>query len=150
MVERENGKEPKQYHETILSRDVIDFILEGARENLSTHGSLVATLFMRLDNGQRTITPLSLPRTSDEKQIYFALLGLSIRETGREIQEAIMVSESWYVTPDGNNPPEVAPSKHPNRKEAISLVGRDAIGFARFLRSNPFIETRRITRSLNL
>ena len=138
MVERGNGKEPKQNQESILTRDMIEFILEGARENLSAHGSLLATLFMRLDNGERTITPLSLPRTPVEKQVYFTLLGLSIRKTGREIHEAVMVSEAWYVAPNKDEQTDIAPSKHPDRKEAINLVGRDALGLRQVFAIQPF------------
>ena len=138
MVERGNGKEPKQNQISILERDVIEFILEGARENLNTHSSLVPTLFMRLNNGDRTITPLSLPGNPNEKQVYFTLLGQAVRESGRDIQEAVLVSEAWYVTPKGENAPFAAPSRHPDRKEAISLVGRDALGLRQVFAIQPF------------
>ena len=46
---------------------------------------------------------------------------------GRHVQEAILVAESWYVgKPDIDANLEVAPSQHPDRKEAITLVGRNA------------------------
>jgi hypothetical protein len=127
MLERGNGKEPVQNHESILARDFVDLILQGARENLNTHGSLVATVFARLDHGERAIIPLSLPETHEEKRFYFTLLGLSIRAMGRTISEAILVSESWYVEADKSSDPlQTAPSEHPNRKEAITLAGRDS------------------------
>ena len=127
MVERGNGKESAHEHETILSQDFGDAIMQGARENLSAHGSLTTTLFLRLGNGDRGLIPLSLPPTHAEKRIYFTFLGLSFLETGQRIREAVLLSESWYIEKtEGCDPPEIAPSQHPQRKEAITLVGRDA------------------------
>jgi len=128
MVERGPEIEPAHKQETILSRDFIDAIIQGARENLATHGSLTTTLFLCLDNGEQGIIPLSLPPTHEGKQRYFTFLGLSFLENGRQVQEAVLVSESWYVeTTVGEISSETSPSQHPNRKEAITLVGRDAL-----------------------
>ena len=59
--------------------------------------------------------------------MYFTFLGLSFLETGRRVQEAVLLSESWYLEKAvGSDPPAIAPSQHPQRKEAITLVGRNA------------------------
>ena len=126
MVERGPDIEPAQKQETILSRDFVDAIMQGARENLAAHGSLSTTLFFRLDNGERGVVPLSLPPTHEDKRMYFTFLGLSFLEAGTQIHEVVLVSESWYVeSPEGHDPPDFAPNQHPQRKEAIILVGRD-------------------------
>ena len=138
MVERGNGNEPVQKHETILSRDTVETILQGARENLSSHGSLVSTLFLKLDTGERTIVPLSMPETPVEKQAYFTLLGLSVRDQGCDIHEAILVSESWYVAPADDKYPDQAPSERPDRKEAVTLAGRDNLGLRYVFAIQPF------------
>ena len=127
MVERGPRIEPAREQETILSRGFVDVILQGARENLAAHGSMATTLFLRLDNDERCLFPLSPPPTYPEKRNYFIFLELSFLETGRRIQEAVLLSESWYIEKTvGSHPPEIAPSQHPQRKEAITLVGRDA------------------------
>jgi len=128
MPERGNGNEPDHQNESILSRDIVETILQGARENLTAHGSLVATLFLNLNDGQRAIIPLNMPETPEEKQMYFTMIGLSVRETGRTINEAILISESWYVAPADGEYPNAPPSEHPDRKEAITLAGRDSLG----------------------
>ena len=127
MLERGPRNEPAQEHETILSQDFVDAIMQAARENLAAHGSLSTTLFLRLDSGERGVVPLSLPPNHAEKRMVFTFLGLSFLETGRRVQEAVLLSESWYLEKAvGSDPPEIAPSRHPQRKEAITLVGRDA------------------------
>ena len=127
MVERGPENHPANKPETILSRDFVDAIMLGARENLAAQGSLDTTLFLRLDNGEQGMVPLSLPPTHDEKRLYFTFLGLSIMESGRQIQEAVLVSESWYVEAPQDAPiPSKSPGEHPDRKEAITLMGRDA------------------------
>jgi len=138
MLERGNGTEPVQNNESILSCDTFETILQGARENLASHGSLVATLFLKLDTGERTIVPLSMPETPVEKQAYFTLLGLSVRDQGCDIHEAILVSESWYVAPVDGKYPDQAPSEHIDRKEAVTLARRDNLGLRYVFAIQPF------------
>ena len=138
MLERGNGTEPVHNRESILSRDIVETILQGARENLATNGSLIATLFLKLDSGERTILPLSMPETPVEKQAYFTQLGFSVRDNGGDINEAILVSESWYIAPVDGKYPDQAPSEHPDRKEAITLAGRDALGLRYVFAIQPF------------
>jgi len=139
MVERGTTIEPVHNHESILAREFVDTILQGARENLAAHGSSQATVFFKLDNGERGIVPISIPEFHEDKQIYFMLLGLTFFERGRRVQEAILVSESWYVgASEGDHLLHVAPSQHPQRKEAITLAGRDFQGQKYVFAIQPF------------
>ena len=128
MVERGPTIEPARESTTILSRGFVDVIMHGARENLADQGCLGTSLFVLFDDGERSVIPLSLPPTHEEKRMYFTFLGLSLLETGRQFNEAILVAESWIVeTSESDSPPHVAPSQHPQRKEAITLAGRDRL-----------------------
>ena len=138
MPERGNGSEPDQKNESILTRDFVETILHGARENLAAHGSLIATLFLKLNTGERAVLPLQMPETPEEKQMYFTLVGLSARDHGQEIHEAILVSESWYVAPTNGQYLETPPGEHPERKEAITLAGRDSLGLRYVFAIQPF------------
>ena len=96
MVEQGAYPEHRQDQESILTREVAEATHGNARENLKS-GSLRSTLFIQLENGDHGIVPLSLPEDSQEKQNYFALLGLSFQEMGHNIRGAILVAESWIV-----------------------------------------------------
>lgn len=102
--------------------------MKGASENLRKDGFLQSVLFLRLQSGERGILPLELPNTHEEKEIYFARLGISIEGAGKAIDEALFLSESWYVSQDdAQGFPNLSPSQHPNRREAIIVVGRNAL-----------------------
>ena len=112
---------------SILSRDFVRAILLGADENLQRDGSLQPVLFLRLKNGKRGIVPLELPETHAEKEMYFAGLGLFVARTSGPLDEAVFVSESWYVSPEqGTDFSRIRPSRHPLRQEAILISGRNA------------------------
>jgi hypothetical protein len=54
-------------------------------------------------------------------------LGNTLRRCGRPVVEAVLLAESWYV--DAAQSPgalAVAPSHHPDRQQAITLIGRHA------------------------
>jgi len=139
MVERGPRSEPLRDSETILSEDFIKQLFHDAREHLGEFGGLPTTLFILLDNNDRVLLPLSIPETHEEKYAYFGLLGFSIRDSDRWVQEAILVAESWYVgKPKMDAQLEVAPSQHPDRKEAITLVGRDSTGSRSVYAIQPF------------
>ena len=105
----------------------METILNGAKENLREYGSLSPTLFLHLESGERLISSLKLPETSKERQAYFATLGLSFSRAGQEIREALFISEAWYVKAKEDAAAfAVAPSQHPERKEIISIEGRNA------------------------
>jgi hypothetical protein len=50
-----------------------------------------------------------------------------IRSWGEDIQEALIVMNSWFVTiKDADSGLSTAPSQHPRRCEAIVAIGRNA------------------------
>ena len=126
MQERGDRKENTNQPESILTPEQVEEILEKARTNLERHGHLVSTLFLHLTSGEKVLTELSLPCIHEEKQAYFTFLGKAIRYSGYEIREAILLSESWVVMAPQAEGLGVSPSQHPNRQEAITLVGRNA------------------------
>jgi hypothetical protein len=114
--------------ETILGQEFVEDILKQAKQNLKEDGSVAPMLFMRLQNGDNGILPLALPATHEEREDYFTAIGLTFLSAGKMIHEALLLSETWYVQADQNQrlPLDVAPSQHPKRREAITIVGRDA------------------------
>jgi len=146
MIERGNRKEA-HHSETILSEPFAHIILHEAKAYLRKYPELPPALFALLDNREHVHLPLMLPETHQEKRAYFDLLGSSLSNSGKGLLEAIMIAESWYV--EQPTQPSVRPSQHPNRKEAITLVGRNASGsesifalqpFARDARQKPIFE----------
>ncbi len=128
MGEREPRKEASQKSESILAQEFVEPILAEAKEYLKTHGRLdPAPLFLRLESGEQVVIRLMLPRTHEEKQLIFNDLGLSLRQAGHRIREALLVSEVWYVA-SKEETLDTAPSQHPNRREAIAILGRDNQG----------------------
>jgi len=127
MNERGNGRESNARYESILQHDFVEAIMQGARENLLKDGRLEAALFLHLQGGKQGVVPLPLPPTHPEKKTYFTLLGFNLIKTGQVIQEAVLIAETWFVEAhNGAAPLDTAPSEHPQRKEAFTLVGRDA------------------------
>ena len=139
MVEWGPENQPAKNPESILSYEFVDAVMEGARHNLVTHGSLATTLFLQLEGGEKGMVLLSLPENDNGKRLYFTILGLSIKESGRQIREAILVPESWYVQTSQDSPlPLVSPEDHPARKEAITLEGRDNLSQRFIFAIQPF------------
>jgi len=86
-------------------------------------------LFVQFGNNERMVVQVELASTGDRKQAQMAALGKSLRQTGKDISEAVLVSEGWLVTAqEGKCLLDVPPSQHPDRQEAIVLIGRDAAG----------------------
>ncbi len=129
MRERESPAESgPESGASILAQEFVEVILTMAQENLRRDGALAPVLFVRFQGGEQAITLLDLPATTEEKEDYLAALGLSFRQTGRVVEEALFVSETWYVAaePGQRLNLDVAPSRHPRRQEAITIVGRNA------------------------
>lgn len=95
--EREIPNEARTGQDSILTRDFVRGMLKSARVNLKKDGFLQPVLFLRLQSGERGIMPLELPNTHEEQELYFTSLGVSMEGTGREIDEALFLSETWYV-----------------------------------------------------
>ena len=115
----------------MLTQDFIEPILVVTKEFLMTRDHLGPALFIRLENDEQGIVPLidlDDLKSTEERQEYFSSLGLSIRLSGMRIREALFVSEVWYIEPEEEEDLDIPPSKHPKRKEAISIVGRNSEG----------------------
>ena len=125
MVEKGPSRETGETGESILDREFVETLLTIAQENLKSQGSLLPALFLDLESGERAMISPELPSTSEERKLMFSALGLSIHLSGQRIREALFVSEVWFVT-DEDAPLEGPPAEHPNRREAISIMGRDA------------------------
>ena len=121
-------KEKPSQNESILGQEFVETVLQAARVNLERDGALHPVLFLRLRSDERMVMLLKeLPNTAGERQEYFTALGMALRHTGRRIDEAVFMSESWYVEMEkGEAEIDVAPSQHPQRREAITVMGRDA------------------------
>lgn len=124
----QRGEHISEGEESILGQEFVEGILNQARRNLEKDGSLVPVLFLLFKGGERGILPLALPETTAERQAYFRAIGLAFQSTRKPIAEALMVSETWYVAVDKDKPLslDVRPSQHPKRREAITVMGRDA------------------------
>lgn len=139
MSERGRRKEVFRQNESILSEIFVQQILHDAKAYLRKYDGLPPTLFAQLDNSENLYMPLTLPQTHEEKRVYFDVLGTSLRSFGKGLHEAMLIAESWYVEKSEENPTlSVRPSQHPNRKEAISVVGRNATGSQSIFALQPF------------
>lgn len=111
---------------TLLQKETICSLLEKAKRNLVADGRIRSVLLLQLENASGFEILLDLPQTVENKQRYFTAIGQQVRQSGGSIQAAVMIGEIWFVegakAPDGL---KVAPSQHPARREAISILGRD-------------------------
>ncbi len=145
MVERKSRDETNHGNESILSQEFVATILYAAKENLKKDGSLSPVLFARFFDGEQSVFLLELPDTTKEKQAYFTTLGSSVRRSGRRLHEAVFVSEVWYLNETRNRriSLDMRPSEHPERKEAILIVGRNADRTCLIYLVQPFSRNRR-------
>ena len=122
-VERE---QPSQ-SESILAKEFVETVLTAARVNVERDGALHPVLFLELRSDEQVVMLLKeFPDTVGERQEYFTALGMALSHTGRRIDEAVFVSEAWYVgMEEGGTEFDVAPSQHPERREAVVVMGRD-------------------------
>lgn len=76
--------------------------------------------------------------------MYSAAIGRSFLAAGKRIVEARFLSETWYVDAEKDERLtfEIAPSKHPKRREAITIVGRDAPRTRYSMVIQPFVRDR--------
>ncbi len=121
-------KEKPSQGESILARGFVETVLTAARVNLERDGALHPVLFLGLKSDEQMVMLLKeFPDTVGERQEYFTALGMALSHTGRKIDEAVFVSEAWYVgMEEGRTEFDVVPSQHPERREAIVVMGRDA------------------------
>lgn len=113
---------------SLLAQAVLEPLLKTARKNLEHDGYLVPFLFVQFTVAGLRLVPLNLPQTGEQKRCYVAHLGSSFRRGGQPISAAAILSESWVVKAEAPAALAMMPSRHPAREEAITLVGRDALG----------------------
>jgi len=112
---------------SFLAQAVLEPMLNTARKNLERDGYLVPVLFVQASIAGLQIGSLMLPQTPEQKRRYLAGLGSAFRQRDQMIRSAAMLSESWFVNAQETpGTMTIPPSKHPDRQEAISLIGRDA------------------------
>lgn len=114
---------------TILSKEQITQNLEVVKSVMENEDRLEPVVFIKLSNGNNIVTSLdtiSKISDSDLKRFYLKLLKKAIVEKhNAEIEEAVMLLETWFVTAKDNNYLSSMPSQHPKRKEAIVICGRN-------------------------
>ena len=124
-----NKETNSSFSGSILEQPFVEPILAGAHDNLLREGSLAPVLFVRFQDDELGILPLDLPELTAEKYAYFGLLGMSLAAAGSPVREALFLSEIWYVAASAGSKgeEEIRPSQHPERREAISVIGRDSL-----------------------
>ena len=112
--------------DSILAQEFIDQMLAIARQNLESEGGLTTVVFLRFDDPVVHVMDVNLPETADARYVAIRHLGRQLRRHG-QLQEAVMVMDSWYVAgADGANGLHTPPSQHPRGQQAILAVGRNA------------------------
>jgi hypothetical protein len=110
-----------------LSQELIEILLKLARQQLEYEGKLLALLFFKFDDGRVVLIREELPEQHEERRRVIWRIGHHMRSRGENIQEAVMVVNSWFVAGrDGIDGLSTAPSQHPQRQAAIVASGRNA------------------------
>lgn len=138
MSERRGYIETGGKRESILSREFVNGIHALSKENFRKYRYIAPALIFQFVYDERIVIPLDLPETVEEKQAYFSAIGLAARRLGKRIYEALVVSSSWYITNEVewfSHPP----IQHPNRKEALQIIGRDYRGERTTILLQPFV-----------
>jgi hypothetical protein len=125
--------------QSILDSRSIEEILRMAKKNLECDGHVAPVLFLQLQTGKQLMTPLHFPEITEERRRYLTGLGFALLRDGKILAEAVMVLETWFVRTKGNLAPlTMAPSQHPQRKEAVVLIGRNATKSRSVIVMQPF------------
>jgi len=116
---------------SLLTRTFMTTVLSIAKANLERENHLVAMLFVQgsvESRGDRaTAVPLlDLPGDAAQRHLYFLNWGSRLRRELGELAEAVYLGETWWAPTSIHDIRKVAPSAHPDRQEAILLVGRNA------------------------
>jgi hypothetical protein len=112
---------------SILDKDSIDEILETAKEELIDAGKVSTILFMKFEDGEKAMIPLRVPEAQEEKIALIDAIKSKIHQIGHTVQEALMLSEVWYLdAPALERGYRLPVRENPTRKEAITIIGRDA------------------------
>jgi hypothetical protein len=109
--------------------------LKSAKEQLEETGDVTMITFIRPKNKAEFLKKENIPRDAEpmaaipfdmvgNKDRWYAIIGSFVERFGAYF--SVMVAESWYsedpeLKEDGT--PKFAPSKDPNRKDCISVIG---------------------------
>ena len=113
--------------DSILTRSHISRMLADAKRGLVDDGCVPTRVFLRLADGEVQSVMLDMAETPEQRAHFLRLVGCRLQARGPALQEAVMVSEVWFVSP--RHAPaamKLAPSQHPAREEAIVIIGRSA------------------------
>jgi hypothetical protein len=112
---------------SILIKQEIELMMQGARRAFENDGCLLPNLFLLSTGKELYSITLSLPDTAEQKALEFNLIRLQLQARGLSVHEAVLFSETWFVNAqDVPAVTQLAPSQHPARQEAIVAVGRSA------------------------
>jgi hypothetical protein len=113
-------------NKSILTKEEFEALLTQIRQNM-VDKNLGPVLLMHTVDGQRLACNLTkLPGTPEEKRQHLLAAGASLRQDGVMVKEAILICEAWFVKADKSSAVDTLPSEHPERQEAVVLVGRNA------------------------
>ncbi|MCC6168712.1 MAG: hypothetical protein IT329_15935 [Caldilineaceae bacterium] len=127
--QKRKGVSTKMTTTSILVKREIDRILQIARRCFDERCAMQTTLFVHVSGNERIAMPLVLPETYDKKALMFFALGHQLHERGLTPNEAVLLSESWFVgVQSAPAALKIPPSQHPSRQEAIVAIGRSADG----------------------
>ena len=113
--------------QSILDDTAFQETLERAKENLKRNGAVAPVIILLTDKGERILVQIDLPGSAYERQKQLTNLGFLLAGKGIVVDEAVMIIETWIVSSKAEKDLlKVVPSQHPQRKEAIVLVGRNA------------------------
>jgi len=112
---------------SILTRTFVKSALQTVRLFLEGNGDLAPLLFVNYASGKDDRIRMTMPDSYEQKRDAFTALGEHLRNTDGPISEALLIMEGWFVKDwKAESARNVPPSQHPNRQEAIVLVGRNA------------------------
>ena len=137
MTERGRYIETGGKRESILSCEFVGGVQTLAKENFRRDGYIAPVLFFQFFLDERIAIPLDLPKAIEEREAYFAAIGLATRRLGKSIYEALVVSKVWYFTNEDEGF-ALSPSQYPKRKEALQIIGRDYRGVRTTILLQPF------------
>ena len=100
-----------------LEKPFVDDMLRQARLNLLKDGSLAPVLFVKFQTGEKGVLPLDLAENEEHKPEYLAAVGMTFVAVGKQLEEALMLAESWYVSSDDTALNfDLRPREHPQRR----------------------------------
>lgn len=97
-------------------------LLDWARQVIMDQGDIAPMLF--IDTRETNIAVMLAdfgPALEDKMRIMFSA-GVAVNKESMSCRKVTMVSTAWMVEVQGGKIPDIAPSKHPRRKEILHLV----------------------------